>query len=256
MNNKKPVIGVIGGIGPHASLDLVHKIMNNTEASKDEDHIPIILQSIPNLIPDRNDFILNKSTLNPAQAILDSIKSLASIGADTFVIACNAAHSPEIFTPIKNAFDHQFQALTLLSIVDSVAEEIKSDPAHKFGIMSVIGTYHSEIYHDAIEKVNKNVIRLPKELRLKVHDLICHEDFGIKSSPDNITDVANDCFKQVAGYFASKNVEKVLLACTELPLIDTLEIESNLGLSFMDVTNVFARYIVNKIYPEKLKSFT
>lgn len=249
----KPVIGVIGGIGPHASLDLIHKVMSNTDANGDLEHIPIVLQSIPKKIPDRNDFLIGKSNLNPATAIIESIGQLMDFGANTFVIACNAAHSPEIFDPIQEAFNTRFESAQLLSIIDAVKEEVKNDLNENFGIMSVIGTYHSEVYHKAILSSDKNIIRLPDELRLDVHDLICDEKFGIKSFPDNITDFAYQKFEKVSSYFAAHNAEKVILACTELPLIDTKVIERNLGLSFMDATEIFARYIIQKTYPEKLK---
>ena len=41
------MIGVVGGMGPYAGLNLVQKIFDETDAKTDQDHIPVSMLSIP-----------------------------------------------------------------------------------------------------------------------------------------------------------------------------------------------------------------
>ena len=63
---KEKVIGIVGGMGPMASLDLCQKILNETNALNDQDHLPVILLSAPHLIQDRTSYLLGKDKINPA----------------------------------------------------------------------------------------------------------------------------------------------------------------------------------------------
>ena len=70
------MIGIVGGMGPHAGIDLVNKIFDLTKANKDQDHFPIAIQSTPHLISDRTDFLSGNSDVNPAIAIVEIINTL------------------------------------------------------------------------------------------------------------------------------------------------------------------------------------
>ena len=59
------MIGVIGGMGPYAGIDLIKKILDMTKATSDQEHIPLSLISVPHLIEDRTAFLLRKSQTNP-----------------------------------------------------------------------------------------------------------------------------------------------------------------------------------------------
>ena len=65
------VIGVVGGLGPFAGVDLVRKIIKWTRASQDQDHLPVMLHSFPGWVPDRSTFLLGKASKNPGEVIGD-----------------------------------------------------------------------------------------------------------------------------------------------------------------------------------------
>src|SRR5205085_11559342 len=93
------VDGIIGGMGPLATVDLMNKIIFYTPAKKDQDHIHIIVDNYSQ-IPDRTTAILGKGT-DPAPFIIQSAQRLENAGADFLVIACNTAHF--YFNSIENS---------------------------------------------------------------------------------------------------------------------------------------------------------
>src|SRR5690606_41469903 len=94
------IIGVIGGMGPYAGLDLVRKIFDHTAASRDQDHLPVALLSYPGRIRDRSLFLLRAteedSGVNPAEAIAGIALELDRLGATVAGIPSNTAHAPAI----------------------------------------------------------------------------------------------------------------------------------------------------------------
>jgi len=94
------IIGIVGGVGPYAGVDLVTKILNLKKAVKDQDHLPLALMSLPGLIHDRTAFLLGETDVNPAYAISRIIMKLRQVGADVVGIPCNTAHAPSIFNLI------------------------------------------------------------------------------------------------------------------------------------------------------------
>mgnify|MGYP000203337425 FL=1 len=94
------MIGVIGGMGPQAGIDLVQKIINLTKAASDQDHLPIAMLSIPHSISDRTEFLLGKSDVNPAIAISEVICTLSKNGASIIGMPCNTAHAEPIFDEV------------------------------------------------------------------------------------------------------------------------------------------------------------
>ena len=69
MSQKDAKIGIVGGAGPYAGLDLAQKILHQTVANSDQDYLPTLLISTPGLIEDRTDFLLGETEKNPAHAI-------------------------------------------------------------------------------------------------------------------------------------------------------------------------------------------
>ena len=97
MTIRPPLIGILGGMGPQAGLDLADKLITATATQSDQDHIPFILFSLPGEIPDRTTFLLGRSESNPAYAIADQFEKMSAMGITIAVMACNTAHAGPIF---------------------------------------------------------------------------------------------------------------------------------------------------------------
>ena len=89
MINGNRVLGVIGGVGPMATVDFYKKIIDLTAASCDQDHIHVLIDGYSQ-IPDRTASIL-AGDKQPLPFLIDAARRLEASGADLLVIVCNAA---------------------------------------------------------------------------------------------------------------------------------------------------------------------
>jgi aspartate racemase len=94
-------IGIVGGVGSYAGLDLAKKIFNNTEAQHDQEHLDVLLVNSPRLIDDRTAYILavrdgkvTSDPANPGRGIVACIRKLAAAGAEVIGVPGNTAHAP------------------------------------------------------------------------------------------------------------------------------------------------------------------
>jgi len=161
----KAIIGIVGGMGPYAGLDLVQKIFDQTKAASDQDHLPITMLSVPKSIPDRTEFLLGKSEINPALAIADVICSLYKQGATIIGMPCNTAHAEPIFNEIVKKIPTEVK---LVHMIEKVAEFINEmHPSVKnVGILSTTGTFMSNVYPKSLSKYGLNGIQVPGEIQI------------------------------------------------------------------------------------------
>jgi len=97
-NEKRPLLGVIGGLGPMATAVFLRRIVLLTDAQTDQQHIDIAIRHCPS-IPDRTAYLLGKSELNPLPDILREAKALRDQGAECIAIPCITAHSTDSISP-------------------------------------------------------------------------------------------------------------------------------------------------------------
>jgi len=121
--NPRPLIGIVGGMGPYAGLDLARKVFDHTIASRDQEHLPLVLVSAPEEIEDRSVFLKGQSNRNPADSILPIISTLERAGASVVGIPCNTAHAPQIFDPLATRIKEAGYRVRLLHMVEEVGQE-------------------------------------------------------------------------------------------------------------------------------------
>jgi aspartate racemase len=90
-HKSQPVIGVIGGMGPEATVDLMRRVIEATPASDDSDHIRMIVDNNPK-IPSRMKALIDGAGEDPAPVLAAMARGLETAGADVLVIPCNTAH--------------------------------------------------------------------------------------------------------------------------------------------------------------------
>ncbi|MFC2152589.1 aspartate/glutamate racemase family protein [Bacteroidota bacterium] len=246
----KKTIGIVGGIGPYAGLDIVEKIFDNTVAVADKDHVPVILHSVPELIPDRTEYILGKSSQNPSIGIIESIKNLNNAGANVISIACNAAHSPQIYLEIKKGVENL--DLSLVSIIDVTVGFIKKQKSiDKVAVLSITGTNKSRVYHNAFNANDIDVIEIDDIVQEKLHDSIWNSEYGIKAFSNPIKNEARESILEIISLCITKGAKAIILGCTELPLA----IKENFinSVPIIDASNLLARALIKIVNPKKLK---
>lgn len=205
----KKTIGILGGMGPEATTYIFELIIKNTRASKDQEHIQVIIYSNPK-VPPRTDAILKRGP-SPLPFLLEGVKILRQAGADFIIMPCVTAHYyyPEIMKKEKIPF------LNLLDITLSYARKNLPD-LKKIGLISSTGTLKSRLFHDAFSKEGIEIIDPNDKEQKDVMEAIFGKE-GIKAGftsgrPKKI-------IQGVAAKLIQQGAKAVIAGCTEVPLV-------------------------------------
>lgn len=246
-------IGLVGGMGPYAGVDALNKILSETRGFHDQDHLPVVLASFPDRIPDRGRYVLGQSDENPAHAIFEIIRWLDSQDVAVAGIPCVTAHCDPIFSVVRDLVSVTGCRLKLLSLVDETLAYIREmDPGiRRVGALSTTASYRSRLFIDALRDAGYEAIeqdpRIQDEL---VNPAIFDAGFGIKAAANPVTDRARGFVIEAIRHLAASGAEAVILGCTELPLAVTeAEIE---GVRCIDPTRALARALIREAAPERL----
>src|SRR5690606_2384731 len=252
------IIGVIGGMGPYAGLDLVRKIFDHTAASRDQDHLPVALLSYPGRIRDRSLFLLRAtgedSGVNPAEAIAGIALELDRLGATVAGIPCNTAHAPAIFDVVQQRLREAGASVQLLNMIDEAVNHIRAqtDRLERIGLLSTSAVYRFGSSKNALQDAGLTPI-LPDETAQEnlVSRTIFEPSYGIKAQANPVSQIARQSLLSAIHHLKERGAEAVVLGCTELPLaVPEREIE---GLPLIDPTEVLARALIRATYPDRLK---
>ena len=252
MRNEK-IIGIVGGLGPYAGLDLAKKIFDQSEAESDHEHLSIALLSFPKEIEDRTSFLFGKTKINPAYAIFSIIRKLEEIGASVIGIPCNTAHSPEIFNVILEELKKSNSRVQLIHMINEVAKFIqKNYPAvRNIGLLSTIGTYKAKVYSRILEQKGISVISPDEVLQKTVHSAIYHPIYGIKAKSNPVTDTSKRKLSEAICYLQNEGAEVIVLGCTEISLAITYKTIGKTAI--IDPSLILARALIREVNPDKLK---
>ncbi|MCI0708006.1 MAG: amino acid racemase [Ignavibacteriae bacterium] len=251
---KKQIIGVVGGVGPYAGLDLVRNVFDETIAQTDQQHLPVVLMSLPENIGDRTGYLLGASTTNPARSTVDVLQQLENAGVTVAGIPCNTMHAPRIFDAIIEGMKQRRLSIQLLHMVDEAVLFVRQYHPHikKIGLLSTNGTAQSGVYQGAFERVGIQVVLPPDEIQQKhVHSSIYDPTFGIKAFSNPVTAQARQHLLSAISGLRTAGVDAVILGCTEIPL--AIPEKSIDGTLLLNPTTVLARALISKTYPDKLK---
>jgi aspartate racemase len=260
-------IGIVGGVGPYAGLDLVKKIFDNTEARHDQDHIDVLLVNSPRLIDDRTNYILavrdgKVSTdpaidpANPGYGIIACIRKLAAAGAEVVGVPCNTAHASLIFDVVEREVAAQLPGIRLLHLVrETVAAVCECLPqGGTIGLLATPGTYTSGVYQMHIEEVDLcghyRLLEPDEEGKSRIRDAIYDRSYGIKAKSAPVTFRAIDSLTAEVWQLNARGANAVIMGCTEIPLaLDCCAFPFPL----IDPAVAFARALIHAAGPTRLR---
>lgn len=246
-------IGVVGGLGPYAGLDLVRKIFDRTKADHDQDHLPVMLYSFPGDIPVRPEFLLGQTKENPGEAIGNIMARLAEAGAAIIGMPCNTAHSPRILDVALQRLAATGRHVRFVHIIESAVAHMRRicPPGSRVGLMGTVATLRTRLYQDALEQAGLVPVVLDEEGCARVQDAISNREYGIKASSCPVSQQARDILREAARDLAEKDIAALLLGCTEIPLAVA---EANLfGVPVVDATSVLAQELIRAADPARLR---
>jgi aspartate racemase len=261
-------IGIVGGVGPYAGLDLVKKIFDNTEARHDQEHLDVLLVNSPRLIDDRTNYILavrdgkvsTEPTIdpaNPGRGIVACIRQLAAAGAEVVGVPCNTAHAPLIFDVVECEVAAQLPGIRLLHLVrETVAAVCECLPqGGTIGLLATPGTYASGVYQMHVEEVDLcghyRLLEPDEEGKNRIRDAIYDTSYGIKAKSAPVTFRAIESLSAEVWQLNERGANAVIMGCTEIPLaLDCCAFPFPL----IDPAVAFARALIHAASPTCLRT--
>jgi aspartate racemase len=248
------VIGIIGGLGPAAGVDLAAKLVSQTKAATDQEHLPFLLVSYPHQVADRTAFLVEGKGPNPGKDIARLVRQLEQEGATVVGMACNTAHAGAIMSVVHKDMARRESGVQFLHMVEEVAGFIKSEypDCKKIGILSTTGTYQSRVYPDTL-RANGLETLIPTEAEQAglVNESIFNSGYGIKAHSGTISEKVKENLAMVLSRFKDRGAQAVVLGCTEFSLVYAEPVVN--GLPMIDSNLVLARALIREAAPDKLK---
>lgn len=214
------VLGVLGGMGPAATVDFLAKLQAFTPAKSDQDHIRVLVDINPK-VPDRN---APGSLAGPVLA--EMAGALQGAGADVLAIACNTAHAYADL--IQRA-----SGLPLIDMIETAASAARDLGARRVGVLGTKGALR--LYREYLAAQAMGLVSLSPERQEAFMTTI----YKIKGG-----DLGADVRGEMAAYAAeliAGGAEAVIAGCTEAPLALGAK---DVGAPFIDAGELLARRCV------------
>ncbi|HCC70752.1 MAG TPA: aspartate racemase [Bacteroidales bacterium] len=205
-SGNETILGIFGGMGPEATADLYRQILELTPAEKDQQHIPTLIFSNPQ-VPDRMESIANGGELIKPY-LRFSVRKLESAGASFIAIPCNTVHY--FYDYMQESVD-----IPIINMIRETAVEVaeKYPDAGKVGLLATTGTIESGLYNKELEANGFEVLTPVDSIEI---NMVMKAVFGIKAKSDPLL---NEDLLAIAGqHLADRGAEVIVLGCTEIPL--------------------------------------
>jgi aspartate racemase len=195
------LLGILGGMGPLASSDFVAKLIAATPAQYDQDHVPFMLWSVPQ-IPDRNEALAGTGP-SPVPAMLHGLHALNEAGCHFAVIPCNTGH--HWYDELACGVD-----LPILHIADAACRRLPKG-TQKVGLIGTKGTIASGMYQQRLRARGIDCLVPSSE---EMDEFVMPSIYAVKKGD---LPTAGAHFSLVAGNLIDLGASTVLLACSEVP---------------------------------------
>ena len=203
---KEKIIGILGGMGPAATIDLFQKIVKLTPAKQDQDHLRIIIDNNPK-IPDRTKAILNEGE-NPLTELIRTAQNLERAGAGFIIIPCNTAHY--FYNEIQEKIN-----IPIIHMIKETAVYIHQyfPKINKISLFATKGTYKTKLYQSFLGEAEIKTLLPTEDEQNQIMDIIYQVKAGhnLDNLKKKIIEIAETQIK--------RGVQGIITGCTELPLV-------------------------------------
>lgn len=237
----KNAVGVLGGVGPLATVYFMDMVISMTDAGSDQEHIDMLVSNHAT-IPDRTDYILGKSNRSPLDDMVDDAKMLEAAGSSFIVIPCNTAHyffediEKAVAIPVVNIIKETIAEAVSLAAAAAVSSA-DSRREIKLGILATEGTIASGTYRFYAGDEGVRCIAPDSKYQAVVNDIIYGKvKAGRPTTEDDIMPVIE--------HMREKGCDAVIMGCTELSIVcRDLDLENKCG-DVVDSLRVLAKKTV------------
>lgn len=222
------VVGVIGGLGPEATLDFYAKVLAATPATCDQEHLRVVIDSNPK-VADRNRAVAGEGE-SPGPALAATARALERAGADLLCMPCNTAHA--FLADVLAA-----TPLPFVSIINAALDEAKAvqPPVRRVGLLTADGARRARVYEDALAAAGFDAVRLDDADQARLMALI----YGVKAGRRG--DHERRATAGLAQSLVERGAQALIAGCTEVPLLMSA---ADVAVPLIDSTAALARAVV------------
>ena len=213
-------LGILGGMGPQATQVFYQRILDWTDAARDQEHIPTLIWS-DTAMPDRTAAILSGETEPVFQQLLDGARLLEREGCTVLAIPCNTSHY----------FADRLQediSIPLIHMPRETVGVLAEEGRRKVGILATDGTIRTGVYQKECTARGIEAVSPPEEVQKLVMSIIYDEiKRGEKGSREK--------FAVIDRWLRQAGCDSAILGCTELSVYRTYHGLPDHYLDAMDV---------------------
>lgn len=196
------VIGILGGMGPLATIDFIQKIIDQTPATCDQEHLPLLVHSVPQ-IPDRTASLM-KNMESPLPALIEGLRTLVNAGVGCIVIPCNTAH--HWYEDLA-----KISSVPILHIANACSEFLVQQGISSVGLLATDGTLKAGFYPKVLGARGIDLkIPAPSLQRQVMEGIYLVKSGAVKKGGRILEHCMDEMLKS--------GIEKVIMGCTEIPL--------------------------------------
>jgi aspartate racemase len=223
--NGRKTVGVMGGMGPDATVDFMAKVIAMTDSGTDQDHVHMIVDQNP-AVPDRQAAIRDGRS-DVSDALGNMARGLEEAGADFLVMVCNTAH---VFLDGV----HASTAIPFISIIEESINAIDElcPGAEQVGVMATTGCLNTGLYQDAVKESGRKALVPEGADMQELMDLIRAIKAGDKG------EIVQRGMQASALKLTQRGAEVIIAGCTEIPIVFSGE---NCSVPVISSTDVLAQ---------------
>lgn len=219
---EKNKFGILGGMGPFATSVFFERIIEQTKASKDQEHLDIMILNHATL-PDRTELIMNHEKEPFIKKVQKDMQLFEYAEVANIAIPCNTSHY--FYEDIQRSTN-----IPVIHMVRSTAEYVANiiGENKKIAVLATDGTIQSGVYQQELEKVHLEQYTLPEDIQKKIMNII----YGVKSDIDFET---NELDFIIQDLIEEHDCAIAILACTELSTVQLNQKSKQVCIDALDV---------------------
>jgi len=219
------VVGIIGGMGPEATVDLMRRVVAKTPAHEDQDHIHLIVESNPK-IPSRVAHLIEGTGADPTPELIRIAVNLQRAGAHALAIPCNTAH----------AYAHSIRravSIPLLDMIDLTVEQIARSPrVARVGLLASSAVLATELYAKAFSGHGIAVVQPKRQEEVMALIKAVKRGYTGQQSQSALGHIALELATQADVLLIGCSELSVIAASVTIPFVDSLDVQADAIVKF------------------------
>ncbi len=223
-------VGIMGGMGPEATVDLMQRIIAGTPAKDDVDHLHLLVDNNPK-VPSRIKALLEGNGEDPTPALIKMAQGLQSAGAEFLAMPCNTAHN-------YHSAIAESVSIPVINLIDLTVETVhqKQPSIVKVGVLASSAVLKTELYHPYFARKNIETLFPSEEHQASVMQLI--QSIKAKAA----TEAEFEAYQLALSNLQAQGAEALIIACTELSVVAQ---QINSHLPVYDASQLLADTIIS-----------